>query len=169
MASATLAAAIAFELEKVPVTATTLSCVKSLVIAFAASEGSLLLSATTALICLPSKPPLALISLIASLAPFAAAVPIVALPPVISFSKPILISLLDELPQPATDAAKITVISEAAAAFKKPFFILIESPFFFKPPRAKKIKQFRCYVISILHFYCKIKHFLFQFLNLYLN
>ena len=44
--SATLEAAIALELEKTPVTATTLSCVANFVIALADSEASLLLSAT---------------------------------------------------------------------------------------------------------------------------
>ena len=74
------------------ITATTLSWVTSFCMALAASAASLLLSATIRVSCLPSTPPLALTSLIASLAPLAADWPKVALPPVISRSAPIFIT-----------------------------------------------------------------------------
>lgn len=75
MSSATVEAAIPLELVVKPVTATTLSCEMTFVMAFADSEGSPLLSASTVLICLPNTPPLALISLNASLAPLFAELP----------------------------------------------------------------------------------------------
>ena len=115
---------MAFELANTPVTATTLSCVANLVIALADSEGSLLLSAMTARICLPSTPPLALISLNAILAPLAAEVPKVALPPVISFSRPILMLLESALlPHPASKLPVSIVNTRSVIRTRFLFFI----------------------------------------------
>ena len=125
--SATLEAAIALELANPPVTATTPSCIASLVIALAASEGSLLLSAITATICFPSTPPLALASLKAIFAPLAEEVPNVALPPVISFSSPIFRLLVSALlPQPA-NTAPINSITITTARIS-PFLFIVKSP-----------------------------------------